>query len=95
MPNTIDIRRAAEPDIAAILLLYAGDELHGASVDTKPGESHRRAWAATLPRFAHRPAALDHGRYQRFAAFLAERGLITAPPPVATFAADLFEEPAP
>ena len=42
MPNTIDIRRAAEPDIAAILLLYAGDELHGASVDTKPGESHRR-----------------------------------------------------
>ena len=39
-------------------------------------ELNRRAWADTLPRFAHRPAALDHGRYRRFAAFLADRGLI-------------------
>jgi putative hydroxymethylpyrimidine transport system substrate-binding protein len=58
-------------------------------------ELNRRAWAATLPRFAHSPAALDHGRYARFAAFLEERGLIKSPPAVATYAVDLFEEPAP
>jgi putative hydroxymethylpyrimidine transport system substrate-binding protein len=58
-------------------------------------ELNRRAWADTLPRFAHSPAALDHGRYRRFAGFLAERGLIAAPPPVSSYAADLFEEPNP
>jgi putative hydroxymethylpyrimidine transport system substrate-binding protein len=57
-------------------------------------ELNRRAWAATLPRFAHSPAALDHGRYARFAAFLEQRGLLTSPPAVATYAVDLFEEPA-
>src|SRR5690606_10809214 len=31
-------------------------------------ELNRRAWADTLPRFAKRPAALDRGRYERFAA---------------------------
>lgn len=56
---------------------------------------NQRAWRDTLPRFAHRPAALDHGRYQRFAAFLAARGLIPSPPPVADYARDLFAEPLP
>jgi len=52
-------------------------------------ELNRRAWAATLPRFAHAPAALDVGRYARFAAFLHARGLIGPPPPVATYAVQL------
>ncbi|MEC9347820.1 MAG: ABC transporter substrate-binding protein [Pseudomonadota bacterium] len=39
-------------------------------------ELNRRAWRDTLPRFALRPAALDAGRYDRFAKFLADRGLI-------------------
>lgn len=52
-------------------------------------ELNRRAWADTLPRFALRPAALDVGRYRRFAAFLEEAGLIQDPPPVATYAVDL------
>ncbi len=39
-------------------------------------ELNRRAWADTLPRFALRPAALDHARYRRFATFLADQGLI-------------------
>ena len=56
-------------------------------------ELNRRAWQATLPRLAHSPAALDHGRYQRFAAFLHDRGLIGTPPATATYAVDLFEEP--
>ncbi|MHA1114284.1 MAG: ABC transporter substrate-binding protein [Alphaproteobacteria bacterium] len=47
-------------------------------------ELNRRAWRDTLPRFALRPAAADKGRYDRFARFLAARGLIeTALPPAA------------
>ncbi|HEX6015946.1 MAG TPA: ABC transporter substrate-binding protein, partial [Geminicoccaceae bacterium] len=57
-------------------------------------ELNHRAWADTLPRFAHSPAALDHGRYQRFAAFLERQGLIESPPPVSSYAVDLFAEPA-
>ncbi|RMD63823.1 MAG: ABC transporter ATP-binding protein [Alphaproteobacteria bacterium] len=49
-------------------------------------ELNRRAWRDTLPRFALRPAALDRGRYVRFAAYLEAQGLITAPPPVDTYA---------
>lgn len=52
-------------------------------------ELNRRAWRETLPRFALRPAALDVGRYTRFANFLAERGLIKTPPPVESYAVDL------
>lgn len=50
---------------------------------------NRTAWADTLPRFAKRPAALDAGRYDRFAAFMKDRGLISAVPPVESYAAAL------
>ena len=53
-------------------------------------ELNRRAWIATLPRFAHSPAALDQGRYARFAAFLKEQGLIKEAKPVGAYAVDLF-----
>jgi len=49
-------------------------------------ELNRRAFDLTLPRFAKRPAALDVGRYQRFAAFLKEKGLIDAIPPIESYA---------
>ena len=49
-------------------------------------ELNRRAWRDTLPRFALRPAALDRGRYARFAAFLAERELIPEALPVEAYA---------
>jgi putative hydroxymethylpyrimidine transport system substrate-binding protein len=52
-------------------------------------ELNRRAWADTLPRLALRPAALDHARYARFAAFLEAQGLIKPPPPVDTYAREL------
>jgi putative hydroxymethylpyrimidine transport system substrate-binding protein len=52
-------------------------------------ELNRRAFADTLPRFALRPAALDHARYARFAAFLERQGLIGPPPPVETYAREL------
>ena len=39
-------------------------------------ELNKRAFRDTLPRFALRPAALDHGRYIRMAQFLKDQGLI-------------------
>ncbi len=48
-----------------------------------------RAWSDTLPRFALRPAALDRARYERFAAFLVERGLIGEALPASAYAVEL------
>ncbi len=50
---------------------------------------NRQAWIDTLPRFAKRPAALDHGRYERFGAFLVESGLINEAPEVDAIAVEL------
>lgn len=47
---------------------------------------NRTAYDLTLPRYARRPAALDRGRYARFAAFLVEAGLIESAPPVDDYA---------
>jgi putative hydroxymethylpyrimidine transport system substrate-binding protein len=49
-------------------------------------ELNRRSFALTVPRFAKRPAALDAGRYNRFAEFLKEKGLIDAVPPIDSYA---------
>jgi putative hydroxymethylpyrimidine transport system substrate-binding protein len=49
-------------------------------------ELNRRAWKDTLPRLSHSPAALDPGRYARFAGFLKERGLLTEVRPVPDYA---------
>ena len=50
---------------------------------------NRRAWADTLPRFAKRPAALDAGRYQRFAEFMHAAGLIKTVPAVDSYAVEI------
>lgn len=50
---------------------------------------NKRAWADTLPRFARRPAALDIGRYRRFAEFLKGQKLISEVVPVERYAVDL------
>ena len=52
-------------------------------------ELNRRAWRATLPRFALRPAALDRARYERFAAFLRQYGLIEDMPALGNYAVEL------
>lgn len=52
-------------------------------------ELNRRAWFDTLPRFAKRPAALDRGRYERFAKFLKEADLIREVPPVESYAVEI------
>ncbi|MDF1722222.1 MAG: ABC transporter substrate-binding protein [Minwuia sp.] len=70
-----------DPDGAWKLFLAANPDLDD--------ELNRRAWRDTLPRFALRPAALDHGRYDRFAKFLAERGLIEAAAPAEAYAVEV------
>lgn len=40
-------------------------------------ELNRRAWRDTLPRLALRPAAYDAQRYQRFAEFMQDHGLLS------------------
>jgi putative hydroxymethylpyrimidine transport system substrate-binding protein len=52
-------------------------------------ELNHRAWRDTLPRFALRPGALDRSRYQRFARFLKQQGLIQKIPPIETWAVEL------
>jgi len=52
-------------------------------------ELNRRAWADTLTRFALRPAALDRGRYERFADFLIDQKVIDNTPPVESYAVEL------
>ncbi len=52
-------------------------------------ELNRKSFFATLPRFAKRPGALDHARYNRYAEFLKDGGLIKAVPALDTYA----EEP--
>ena len=52
-------------------------------------ELNKRAWAATLPRFALRQAALDKARYERFAQFLKGQKLIKSIPALNTYAVEL------
>ena len=52
-------------------------------------ELNRRAWRDTLPRFALRPAALDSGRYARFARFLERHGMIGSAGTVSDYAIEL------
>ncbi len=52
-------------------------------------ELNKRAWFATLPRFALRPAVLDKQRYAKFAAYLQQQGSVKTLPPIATYAKEL------
>ena len=52
-------------------------------------ELNKRAWRDTWPRFDKRPAAMDFGRYERFAKFLQDKGMVKAMPPVASYAVEL------
>ncbi|PIB25864.1 ABC transporter ATP-binding protein [Amylibacter kogurei] len=55
-------------------------------------ELNAKAWVDTLPRFALRPNALDHGRYHRFETFLLEAGLISERQSIDDLAIDLSVE---
>ncbi|WP_431856443.1 ABC transporter substrate-binding protein [Azospirillum sp.] len=77
---------------AVLYILNHPEEAHAAFTKGRPelnDELNRRAWADTLPRFSHSPAALDAGRYARFATFLKARGLIKEALPVDAYAVTL------
>ncbi len=69
------------PDEALKVFLKAHPDLDN--------ELNRRAWVDTLPRFAKRPAALDTVRYERFAKFMKEAGLVKKIVPVSDYAVEL------
>ena len=52
-------------------------------------ELNRRAWRDTMPRFALRPGALDTARYERFARWMVERGMIKSAPALSQYAVEL------
>ncbi|MGX1495187.1 putative hydroxymethylpyrimidine transport system substrate-binding protein [Labrenzia sp. MBR-25] len=82
----------AAVEAATIYLSNHPEEAWNAFIEAYPNlndELNRRAWFDTLPRFAKRPAALDAGRYQRFAEFMAEAGLISKVVPVESYTAEI------
>ena len=79
-------------ELGAQFMINHPDESWNLFINGRPDlddELNRRAWRDTLPRFALRPAALDTGRYERFAAFLEGRGLVKDMPPVESYAREL------
>ncbi len=48
--------------------------------DTLNNELNKKAWADTLSRFALRPSATDYARYNRYAEFMFDHGIIKAAP---------------
>lgn len=82
----------AAVEAATIYLSNHPEEAWNAFIEAYPNlndELNRRAWFDTLPRFAKRPAALDEGRYQRFAEFMAKAGLISKLVPVESYTAEI------
>ena len=77
---------------ATLYLPNHPDEALGQFLKAYPeldNELNRRAWVDTIPRLAKRPAALDRGRYNRFAKFMLESGLIAEVVPVERYAVEL------
>lgn len=52
-------------------------------------DTNLRAWTATVPRLAASPAALDRARYERFARYLKDRGLLKTVPALTSYAVEL------
>ncbi len=82
---------AALTDATTFLLNHPQEswDMFSKSGEGLDDELNIRAWRDTLPRFALRPAALDHSRYTRFATFMKDSGLIDNIPALETYAVDL------
>lgn len=89
-PRLTKVLRALERGVQ--FLVNHPDEAWSLFAGHKKGlddELNRRAWADTLPRFALRPAAVDRGRYERFAEFLKSTKIIDAVPPLDGYVVEL------
>ena len=77
---------------ASIYITNHPDEAWTLFIEAYPDlddELNRQAFIDTLPRLAKRPRALDSKRYERFAEFMAEQGLIDSALPVGEYAVAL------
>lgn len=77
---------------AALYLTNHPEEAWAAFIEAYPdldNELNKQAWADTLPRLAKRPSTLDRRRYERFADFLADRGLISTVPEISSIAVEV------
>ncbi len=64
-------------------------EIFSKTSKTLQNELNRRAWLDTYPRFATRPAAMDHGRYAAFESFLHKMGAVPSQTPVSKLTVDV------
>lgn len=67
----------------------ASGEVFFASDAELRNDLNTRAWQDTWPRFATRPAAVDHGRYDRFETFMLESGVVETTIPAADLVVDV------
>ena len=77
---------------AAIHILNHPDESWALFVKAYPkldDELNRTAWRDTLPRFSKTPASLDRKRYENFATFMKDRGLIKSVPQIDTYTSEI------
>jgi putative hydroxymethylpyrimidine transport system substrate-binding protein len=77
---------------AAIHILNHPDESWALFVKAYPkldDELNRTAWRDTLPRFSKSPASLDRMRYENFATFMKDRGLIRSVPQIDTYTSEI------
>jgi putative hydroxymethylpyrimidine transport system substrate-binding protein len=97
-PESMDRDRIARflaaTEKAAQFIVNHPDEswqIFSATAPELQDDLNAKAWIDTYPRFSQSPAALDHGRYTRFEAYLHEAGLIDTPRPVSELAIDIGE----
>lgn len=79
-------------EAATVFILNNPEDARKLFIQGRPeldDELNRRAWRDTLPRFSASPAALDRNRYDRFARWLNERGMIGRVPAVESYAVEL------
>jgi putative hydroxymethylpyrimidine transport system substrate-binding protein len=77
---------------AAIHIVNHPDESWALFIKAYPkldDELNKTAWRDTLPRFSKTPASLDRMRYQNFAHFMKDRGLIKSVPQIDTYTAEI------
>ncbi|WP_281646973.1 ABC transporter substrate-binding protein [Parendozoicomonas sp. Alg238-R29] len=93
--NKEAIRRFLEGvELATQFIINNPDEAWKTFKDYNPGtldnELNKRAWRDTVNRFALRPAAVDRGRYQRYAEFLKKHGEIKQLPDMNKLMLELY-----
>jgi len=88
--KTVKVRRFLDViDQATQLILQSPDTMYRSFVSYRPedldNELNRRAWRDTIPRLAPETRQTDAAKWERFAQFMEDRGLIQNPPKTETY----------